>query len=353
MITTSANGIPRRSFITNVALGSVGASLAAAGSAGAQGRGAIRGRAAASSTGTQGSGGITAGDAAILRFLAAAELLEQDLWQQYAELATNNQPFNNALANIDSDMVSYVVQNSNDEFAHQAFLNDFLISQNLEPADLDAFRNLPSSQATGAQQIGRLTSLMHLNVDTSWYLRYRSSQNPDFGAKFGQVETIMDRPGIPLRNDYTANQIQAIANTAAFHFGMIEQGGTGLYPVMSLKATSLTTLGIVTSIGPTEAMHFMLWNEKAGGVPAVDSGDGLVFTAPPQPAKIFPTPCTFLSKDLPLNAVVRPTSSALNGPIAVVKFLKQTGLFFGQNNDFMTALNKLAAAAEAAQRQSP
>jgi hypothetical protein len=217
--------------------------------------------------------------------------------------------------------------------------------------DLDAFRNLPSSQATGAEQIGRLTSLMHLNVDTSWYLRYRSSQNPDFGAKFGQVETIVNRPGIPLRNDYTDNQIQAIANTAAFHFGMIEQGGTSLYPVMSLKATSLVTLRIVTNIGPTEAMHFLLWNEKAAGVPPVDSGDGLVFTAPPQPSKIFPTPCTFLSKDLPLNSVVRPTSSALNGPIAVVKFLRQTGLFFGQNNDFFTALNKLAANAEAAQRQ--
>jgi hypothetical protein len=121
---------------------------------------------------------------------------------------------------------------------------------------------------------------------------------------------------------------------------------------MSLKATSLETLRIVTNIGPTEAMHFLLWNEKAGGVPAVDSGDGLVFTAPPQPAKIFPTPCTFLSKDLPLNSVVRPTSPALNGPIAVVRFLKQTGLFFNQVPDFFTALNKLAAAAEAAHRQS-
>ena len=334
MITTGANAMRRRSFITTMALGGVGASLAAAGSAQAKG-----------------GGGITPGDVAILRFLAAAEILETDLWQQYAELATNNQPFNKALANIDSDMVSYVNQNTNDEFAHQAFINDFLISQNLEPVDLDAFRNLPSSQATGAEQIGRLTSLMHLNVDTSWYLRYRSSQNPDFGAKFGQVETIMDRPGIPLRNDYTANQIQAIANTAAFHFGMIEQGGTSLYPLMSLKATSLVTLKIVTNIGPTEAMHFLLWNEKAAGAPPVDSGDGLVFTAPPQQNKIFPTPCTFFSKDLPACAVVRPTSPALSGPMAVAKFLRQTGLFFGQSSDFFTALNKLAAAAEAAHRQ--
>jgi hypothetical protein len=192
---------------------------------------------------------------------------------------------------------------------------------------------------------------MHLNVDTSWYLRYRSSQNPDFGAKFGQVEKIADRPAIPLRDDYTHNQIQAIANTAAFHFAMIEQGGTSLYPLMSLKATSLVTLKIVTNIGPTEAMHFLLWNEKAAGAPPVDSGDGLVFTAPPQQNKIFPTPCTFLSKDLPLCSVVRPTSDALNGPRAVVKFFTQTGLFFNQVPDFFTTLDKLAAAAEAAQRQ--
>ena len=178
---------------------------------------------------------------------------------------------------IDPDMVSYIQQNTNDEFSHQAFLNDFLISQNLEPVDLDAFRNLPSSQATGAEQIGRLTNLMHLNVDTSWYLRYRSSGNPDFGNKFGQVATIINRPAIPLHDNYTANQIQAIANTAAFHFGSIEQGGTGLYPELSLKVTSLEVLRIVTNIGPSEAWHLAIWDDTAGEIPAVNSGDGLVF----------------------------------------------------------------------------
>jgi len=33
------------------------------------------------------SGGLTKGDAAILWFLAAAEILETDMWQQYNELA--------------------------------------------------------------------------------------------------------------------------------------------------------------------------------------------------------------------------------------------------------------------------
>jgi hypothetical protein len=331
MSTTGTNGMPRRSFITTMALGGVGASLAAAGTA----------RAAA----------ITKGDEAILRFLAAAELIEADLWQQYAELANNNPAYQEALLNIDPDMVAYIQQNTNDEFSHQAFLNDFLISRNLEPVDLDAFRNLPSSTATGAEQIGRLTNLMNLNVDTSWYTRYRSSGNPDFGNSFAQVATIKNRPAIPLQDNYTANQIQAIANTAAFHFGTIEQGGTSLYPEMSLKVTSLEVLRIVTNIGPSEAWHLAIWDDTAGEIPAVNSGDGLVFTAPPQANKVFPTPCTFINANLPRCAVMRPTNPALSGPTAVVKFLTQDGLFVGQSPGFFTALNKLAAAAEAATRQ--
>ena len=334
MITTSTNGMPRRSFITTMALSGVGASLAAAGSARAQG-----------------GGGITRGDAAILRFLAAAELLEADLWQQYAELALNNPAYNNALLQIDPDMVSYIQQNTNDEFSHQAFINAFLISQNLEPVDLDAFRNLPSSQATGAEQIGRLTNLMQLNVDTSWYSRYRSSGNPDFGNTFAQVATIVNRPAIPVHDGYTANQIQAIANTAAYHFGQVEQGGTGLYPELSLKVTSLQVLRVVTNIGPSEAWHLAIWDDTAGEIPAVNSGDGLVFHAPPLPTIVFPTPCTFLSTNLPRCAVVRPTSDALNGPMAFTKAAIKSGLFLGQSPDFFTTLTGLAAAAEAAQRQ--
>jgi hypothetical protein len=331
MSTTGTNGMPRRSFITTTALGGVGASLAAAGSA----------RAAE----------ITPGDAAILRFLAAIEQVEWDLWQQYAELVRNNPAYNKAMTSIDPDMVAYVQQNTNDEFSHQAFLNDYLLSKNLEPVDLDPFRNLPSSTATGAEQNGRLTNLMNLNVDTSWYLRYRSSGNPDFGNSFGQFVKIVNRPSIPLNDNYTANQIQAIANTAVLHFGTVEQGGTSLYPELSLKVTSLEVLRIVTSIGPSEAWHFSIWADDAGNLSAVNSGDGLVFPPPPQANKVFPTPCTFISPNLPRCAVARPTNPALNGPKAVVKFFTQMGLFSGQIPSFFTTLNQLAAAAEAAQRQ--
>ncbi len=334
MTKTGKNRMPRRSFITNMALGGVGASLAVAGSARAKG-----------------GGELTHGDVAILRFLAAAELIEADLWQQYAELANNNPAYQNALLQIDPDMAAYIQQNTNDEFSHQAFINGFLISQNLEPVDLDAFRNLPSSQATGAEQIGRLTNLMNLDVDTSWYLIYRSSGNPDFANPFPQVVNIVNRPAIPLNDNYTANQIQAIANTAAYHFGSIEDGGTSLYPELAPNVTSEAALHVVTSIGPAEAWHLAIWDNTAAEVVPVNSGDGLVFAAPPKPMMAFPTPCKFLSPNLPHCAVIRPTSDGLAGPKNFLNNLTQSGLFLGQSHGFFTTLTGLAAAAEAATRQ--
>jgi hypothetical protein len=330
MSTNGTNGMPRRSFITTMALGSVGASLGAARSA----------RAA----------GLPAGDVAILRLLAAAELIEADLWQQIAELANNNPAYSAALLNIDPAMVDYIQANTNDEISHQAFLNDFLISQNLEPVDLDPFRNLPSSMAKGAEQIGRLTNLMQLNVDTSWYLRYRGPLNPDLGNSVPQLVKINNRPAIPLRDNYTANQIQAIANTAALFFGTVEQGGASLYPELSLNVTSLEVLRIVTNIGPTEAWHLAIWSDTAGEIPAVNSGDGLVFPVVPLPNQVMATPCPFLSTTLPRCAVVRPTNPALAGPTPFVKALVQSGLFIGQPSAFFTTLNQLATAAQAATR---
>jgi len=299
---------------------------------------------------------LTNGDADILRFLAAAEILETDLWQQYTEFANQDSPYSDALENIDDDMPSYVTQNTNDEFSHQDFLNAFLVKMNRTPVSLEAFRTLPSSPVAPVQT-PRLTNLMHLNVDTSWYLRYRSAGNPDFGDTFGQVVNIVDRPAIPTQNQglYTANQIQAIANTAAFHFAMIEQGGSSLYDALSLKCSNLVTLRIVTSIEGTEVAHFEIWNDKAGDAPPVDSGDGLVFPDLNQnPATatnlVMPRPCKFISEDLPLCSVIRPTSIPLAGATAAAHFLTNTGLFVGQSSGFFDALFELAAKADRAVR---
>ena len=119
-------------------------------------------------------GAITNGDVAILSFLAAAEIIETDLWEQYNELggaAGGNPSYIAALENLDGDMPQYISDNTDDERSHAAFLNAYLESKGAAPVNLDAFRTLPSSKATGAQQIGRLTNLLKLNVDTSWYTR--------------------------------------------------------------------------------------------------------------------------------------------------------------------------------------
>lgn len=197
---------------------------------------------------------LSKGDAAILKFLAAAELIEKDLWQQYNELGgavdANDQPnagnaaYVAALSNLDGDMPQYISDNTDDEVSHAAFLNAYLMAKGEEPVDLSGFQNLQSSsKATGAQQHGRLTNLQALNVDTSYYFRYRSTQNLDVGATFPQLINIVNQPAIPLHDNYASSTIQAIANVAAFHFAMIEQGGSGLYPTLALQVSSVEVLG--------------------------------------------------------------------------------------------------------------
>ena len=339
----SGRKVGRRFFMKSLALG--GASLLPVGAS-----------LASPEAKPQDLGSITRGDAAILRFLAAAEILETDLWQQYTEFANLDGPYADALETIDDDMPSYITQNTADEFSHQDFLNAFLVKMHQEPVNFDRFRTLPSSPVAPVQT-GRLTNLMHLNVDTSWYLRYRSSGNPDFGDTFGQVVNIVDRPAIPVHDQslYTADQIQAIANTAAFHFAMIEQGGSSLYDALSLKCSSLITLRIVTSIEGSEVAHFEIWHDQVGNAPPLDSGDGLVFpdlNLNPATATdlVMPKPCKFISDDLPLCSIIRPTSIPLAGASAAAHFLTDTGLFQGQSTDFFTYLFRLADRADQAVR---
>jgi len=322
------------------------------------------------------SGRIPKGDAAILRFLAAAEILETDLWQQYNELGgiqdkevpggSGSPLYTAALAVLDSDMAQYIHDNTEDELTHEVFINAFLASKGADTVNLEKFRTLPSSKATGAQQIGRLTNLMQLSVDTSWWTRYRlGNKNPDFGDTFDQaVPTLAvgQHPAIPRTDDdLTPNDhIQAIANTAGFHFGTIEQGGTSLYPQLAQRVTDAEVLRIVLSIGPTEAMHFQTWSDKAGNAPPLtDPKDSsLVFpdlNSPPfggeefQTNLIMPEPTIFLSRKLPACSIVRPTATK-GAATAVVKFLTAMGLFIGQSPAFFELIADLAEDADEAVR---
>ena len=320
---------------------------------------------------------FTRGDIAILRFLAAAELIEADLWQQYAELGglTSGQPievdpnqqlnsYQTALSNLDGDGPQYITSNTIDEISHATFLNGYLESKGADRVDFSEFETLQGSRAAGAQNIGRLTNLMHLNVDTSWFIRYRSATNPDFGATYPQALEISNRTAIP-RTDADFNgidHIQVIANTAAFHFGYIEQGGSSLYQALSQKVSSLEVLRITLGIGADEVAHFLEWVDFAGnGVQAPVapvSDEGLTFPnffSPlnplKQPSLIFPVPCEFISPNLPHCAVIRPSSDRFGGAVATIASFTQDGLFFGQQQKFLQVLQELAEAADAARRE--
>ncbi len=326
------------------------------------------------------SAGITQGDVAILRFLAAIEILETDLWQQYNELGgipdsevpggTASAPYVNALQQLDGDMSQYIHDNTEDEISHFTFINAFLASIGADSVNLDHFRNIPSSKATGARQIGRLTNLMELTVDTSWWTRYRSrNKNPDFGDTFAQAIPGLSKgrfPAIP-RNDgdlAPADHIQAIANTAGFHFGFIEQGGSSLYPTLAQGVTNLEVLRVLLSIGPVETAHFQTWHDKAGNAKILtDPTNGLVFpdlNNPPfggedfQTNLIMPEPTIFLSRDLPAVSIIRPTRQGVGGTggaVATVKAWTADGLFINQRDpEFFAVLSELAVQADEARR---
>jgi hypothetical protein len=330
------------------------------------------GSALAQSPAASSSGKLSRGDVAILRFVAAAELIETDLWQQYTELGGVTQgvqtPYQKAFQNLDGDGSQYIASNTLDEASHAAFLNAYLISKGETPVDLDVFRTLPSSQAKGAQQIGRLTNLTQLTVDTSWYTRYRSAENPDFGATFPQAIPALSAgqfTAIPRANAdfFPANHIQAIANTAAFHFASIEQGGSSLYPTLAQNVTSAEVLRIMMSIGADEVAHFLEWVDFAGNgvqtpiAPFTDPISGLTFpdfnaSGDPllQTNLIFPVPCEFISPALPRCAVIRPTGPGGVDAVGAANFLIASGLFIGQPPQFTEILLLLAQAADAATR---
>jgi Ferritin-like domain len=323
------------------------------------------------------SGGLTPGDAALLRFAAAAEILEADFWIQYNELGgiqddevpggSGNPDYTEALEVIEDEMGDYIHDNTDDEITHHQFLNAYLASKGMATVNLDPFRTLMGSTATGVNPdlIGkRLTNLTQLTIDTSWWTRYRDdSHNPDLDPNFTFPQAVPtlgvnQHTAIPRTDADTSdpNFLQAIANTAAFHFPTIEQGGNSLYPSMAQRATSTEVLRILISIGPTETMHFQTWSDVAGNAPpltAIDPVTGVSVTFPDlevenellDKALIMPEPCPFLNRSLPIVSIIRPTETK-GVAMGVVKFLTDMGLFIGQSPAFFATLQNLARAAD-------
>ncbi len=319
---------------------------------------------------------ITPGDAAILRFLAAAEIIETDLWQQYTELGGQDAPessYRGALEILDEDQPQYISDNTDDEQSHVNFLNAVLKAVGSNPVNLDKFRTLPSSHATGAKQIGRLTNLTQLTVDTSWWTRYRSTTNPDLGATFPNavpslatgLHTAIPRNNADLGSNDPNNPsdlMKVVAFTAGFHFAFIEQGGTSLYAAMARKVTNLTVLQIVLGIGGAEVMHFQTWQDKAGNATPVTAHDSVnnsdttfvdLKTGQPENLQanlIMPEPCQFISPSLPPCSIIRPTGSGQVSAIGALKAFNADGLFRGQSPEFFRVIIALALAADTAQR---
>ncbi len=253
-----------------------------------------------------------------------------------------------ALAKLDADMAQSVPDNTDDEFTHQKFLNAYLASKGADTITLKPVRTLPGSTATGSSGRLRLTNLTQLTLDTSWWTRYRSSTyNPDLDPYFTFPQAIPilavgQHTAIPRTDQDTKDPtfLQAIANTAAFHFPKIEQGGTSLDPSMAQRAISVEVLRIIISIGPTETMHFQTWVDKAGNLPhltAVDpvTGASVIFpdlNFPPFGGKhfqtnlIMPEPCPFLNRTLPPCSIIRPTETK-GLAMGAVNFLTAMDLF--------------------------
>jgi hypothetical protein len=375
-----AREIQRRSFLKG--LGVAGAALTAAP--------LLR----VSARADDGSGSLSQGDAAILRFVAAAEIIESDIWLQYNELAGvqngevsrlasqlipgypahatgGNPSYTSDIKQLDADMDQYISDNTEDELSHEVFLNAYLASKGADTVNLDAFRTLPASQASGSNKtFGRLTNLTQLTVHTDWWTRYRSRRgNPDLGDKFrNAIPTLAvgQHTAIP-RTDADVNAagfLQVVANTAGFHFAWIEQGGSSLYPSLAQRASNAEVLRILLSIGGTEICHFQTWQDKAGNVlpvpNVIDPVTGVSVTfpdlnSPPlggenfQTNLIMPEPTTFLSRQFPPCSIIRPTETK-GVAMGAVNALTGDGLFIGQSTQFLQLLRDLASEADNAQR---
>ena len=367
----------RRSFLKT--------GLAAAGAV-TMGTGLLARGTTASAQQTSSGSSLTAGDVAILQFLAAGEALEADFYTQYNELGglrdsevpggTGNRIYTEKLRRIDRNFSQYIHDIADDEMSHQNFLNAYLVSKGADPVDMEQFRTLQGSTATGSSGKLRLTNLTQLTIDSSWWTRYRSStNNPDVNpTTFEQAIPDLHNgkfTAIPRTDDDLSphEHIQAIANTAAFHIPTVEQGGGSLRLALAQRATSVEVLRLLISMGPIELMHFQTLSETAGNAPPLtDPTNGLTFpdlnsgVDPNTGAKgaavremfqtnlIMPEPCPFISTSLPACSVVRPTNTT-GVAMGALKFLTGMGLFTGQSDTFFTFLTNLAEAADAAQRE--
>jgi hypothetical protein len=298
----------------------------------------------------------TPGDIAILQFLCAAEQIETDLWEQYAEMGEENPFYREALQLVlDPDIVIYASDTHADELSHDQFIAAYLTSIGVTPVDLTPFKTIPSPNVIGGGGKLRLTNLTQLTLDTSYYTRYHNGLNPDFDNNIPQLATITGQSAIPTKNIETPAALLGQAGVAGLHFAAIEQGGSSLYNTLLRQVASVEVLEIVSSIYATEAIHFAIFNKVLEHYPGFNNGKGTLVipdltNRQQNSAHVMATPTTFLRTDLPLCSVIRPATPANSGAVASATGLVKSGLFTDQSQTFFDAVVSLATAADAATR---
>lgn len=317
-------------------------------------------------------GALTRRDVAILRFFSALELVESDLWQQYDELGGVTEgpqnPYQLALQFLDGDGAEYITGNTLEEISHSTYLNAYLESEGAAPVDFDRFRTLQGSWSTLAQKIGRLTNLKHLDIDTTWYIRYHQVKDPRFKGSSLKAMRLVNRQAIPRSDaDFEdPSHVQAIANTAAFHFGYVEYLVSSLYAAFSHKLKRAKVLKVALGIGGNEIAHFLEWVDFSGNAvqwppfylndppSPMDGPDllsktnanvgtpfdcpGLNFTIPPHASSEFLNDCAALS----------PLETRFGGAVNTINSFSQNGLFVGQSPEFLRTLLQMAEEADSA-----
>ncbi len=212
---------------------------------------------------------------------------------------------------------------------------------------------------------------MHLDMDTSWYIRYRSLENPECRAFSTQAIRIVNRQSIPRTDaDFERpSHVQEIANTAALHFGFIEHAGSSLYAGLSQKVRRVAVLKIILGIGGDEIAHFLAWVEFAGNAVL-----GPPFTFPNAQSPVanhditfpdlsgksggslyqtnlsFPVPGNSMTKNGTCCPVIRQLDGQFGGAVATINSFTQNGLFVGQSPKFISTFMQMAEDADGAIR---
>jgi hypothetical protein len=310
---------------------------------------------------------LAKGEIAVLKFLIALELIENDVWQQYDELggtaARMQNNYQSAFQFLNRHASKYITSNAVNEIGHLTFLTTCLESEGVEPTSLEEFRILRGSKATGTQSIDRLTNLMYVNIDASWDIRLRSDDQRGYPQDF----YIAHRPTIPYSDSELADtsHVQALANAAALHFRYIEEGVSSLYTSLSQRVKRAKVLRITLGIGGQEISHFLEWVNFASNVlHKLDDSDTAmanhVVTFPNseatsrrpsyQTSPRFSSRGTSIRRDLPHNAVIRPMNVRFGSAVATIQSFIESGLFRGQSTNFLRTLTTLAEEADAALR---